>query len=284
MRVSLTQSVEEHTVMNSAAYSAPVAKFLSYGECKPIRAENWPNYPVELGLTLADVPELIRMALDLSLLEEDGLEVWASIHAWRSLGQLRAKEAIQPLMQLFGDIDNEWALIELPKVYGLIGPQAIPALSEYLTDSGNETWARVAAADSISKIAGAYPEHRDACVSAITGELGNFAENEETLNSLLICHLIELKVVEAAPLIEQVYAGGGVDESMPGTWPAVQVELGLKKKEDFTKEELQHKISPEMEKLGMILDILERQAHQSKGFGGAVPTKNKQGKKKKKKH
>lgn len=270
--------------MDSAAYSNPVAKLLSYGECKPVRVENWPNYPVELGFTLADVPELIRMALDLSLLEEDGLEVWASVHAWRSLGQLRAEEAIQPLMQIFGDIDNDWALMELPTVYGLIGPQAIPALSEYLTDSGNETRARVTAADSLSEIAGAHPEHRDVCVSAMTAELGNFAENKNTLNSLLICHLIKLKVVEAAPLIERVYAGGGVDESIPGTWPAVQVAFGLKKKEDFTKEELQHKISPEMEKLGMILDVLAGQLHQPKGFGSAVPAKNKQGKKKKKKH
>ncbi len=129
-------------------------------------------------------------------------------------------------MQLFEDRDNDWALDELPQVYGLIGPQAIPALSEYLLDAGHETWPRVTAADGLSKIASAHPDHREACIAALTETLGYFIDNEDFLNGLSISHLLDLKAVEAAPLMEQAFAAEMVDESIPGTWAAVQVDLG----------------------------------------------------------
>lgn len=71
------------------SYSVPLNRLLTYGDCR-----NWPNYQ-ELGLTQEYIPELIRMATDeeLNWADPDSLEVWAPIHAWRALGQLRAEEA-----------------------------------------------------------------------------------------------------------------------------------------------------------------------------------------------
>ncbi len=54
--------------MDSSNYADPVAKLLSYGDYHEVNfGRKWPDYPSELGLSLADVPELIRMATDLSV-------------------------------------------------------------------------------------------------------------------------------------------------------------------------------------------------------------------------
>jgi hypothetical protein len=270
--------------MSPIQYTDPVAKLLSYGDCSKMDFDNWPDYPSELGLALTDSPELIRMATDLDLWEEgEGLAVWAPVHAWRSLGQLRSVEAIEPLMQLFEDRDNEWAIKELPDVYALIGPEAISALSEYLCNAGNETWPRSVASDSLEKIAVAYPDRREICIASLTKALSEFLSNDDALNGLLICNLIELKALESAPLIEQAFAADMVDEMIPGTWPAVQVELGLKRKEDFTKEELQPKLNFDLQEMRKLINILGAQQSKPTGFGAPVQTKNKKGKKKKKK-
>ena len=86
-------------------YQEPVARLLDYGECKmagggPAELA-WPNYTNDLGLTPEHVPELIRLACDASLHAADGesFAVWAPTHAWRALGQLRALEAVVPLLE-----------------------------------------------------------------------------------------------------------------------------------------------------------------------------------------
>ncbi|MBD2096751.1 hypothetical protein H6F90_16735 [Trichocoleus sp. FACHB-591] len=65
------------------------------------------------------------------MLESEGLEIWASIHAWRSLGRLRAEAAIEPLLSLLHRMDDEgnaWIGEELPEVFGMIGAVAIMLL------------------------------------------------------------------------------------------------------------------------------------------------------------
>src|SRR5579864_7878643 len=48
------------------------------------------------------------------------------VHAWRALGQLRAVEAVEPLLELFDRLeDDDWVHEELPAVFGLIGPARI---------------------------------------------------------------------------------------------------------------------------------------------------------------
>ena len=103
--------------MNEDTYPPPVNKLLTYGASKAQLWQNWPNY-AELGLGPEHIPDLIRMATDNELLwaDSESLEVWAPIHAWRALGQLRAEAAIEPLLTLFevpDEEDNEWAMDEL---------------------------------------------------------------------------------------------------------------------------------------------------------------------------
>ena len=79
-------------------YSSPVSQLLTYGDCRELDCYKWPNY-LELGLNVEHIPELIQMATDEALYQTsvESLESWSPIHAWRTLAQLKAKEAIEPL-------------------------------------------------------------------------------------------------------------------------------------------------------------------------------------------
>jgi hypothetical protein len=212
----------------STSYSSPVSELLTFGDCRDFR--EWPNY-LDLGLGPEHVPELIEMATDeeLNWADSESLEVWAPVHAWRALGQLRAVSAIEPLLRLFHELDDsDWVSEELPRVYGMIGREAIPALARYLDDASHGLWPRVTAATSLEQIAAGDPSARDECVTVLSRQLERFTENDPILNGFLISYLVTLGAVEAAPLMERAFAADRVDLSIRGDWEDVQVDLGLK--------------------------------------------------------
>lgn len=223
--------------MDAASYPPPIDRLLTFGDCHDSIRE-WPNYIEELDFSLEDIPSLIRMATDNDLLwaESDSLEVWAPIHAWRALGQFHAEAAIEPLMPLFHELDDtDWVTDEMPKVYGLIGPAAIPALSTYLTDASHETFPRITAISSLEKIAEQHPKSRDNCIAILAHQLERYPENDIDLNGFLVSSLVELKAVESAKVIESAFAGKRVDPMIRGDWNEVQVEMGLKSREKVTQ-------------------------------------------------
>ena len=212
------------------AYPPPVDQLLALGDVRGDR--EWRDYPA-LGLGPEHVPALIRMATDHDLNEadEESDEVWAPLHAWRALGQLRAQAAIEPLLGQFEELDDsDWFTEEMPEVFGLIGPVAIPALVAYLADEERGTYPRVTAVTCLQQIGQQYPEARDDCVAALTRQLEAFRQNDPTLNAFLMLSLTKLQAVEAAPLMERAFAEETVDELVMGDWDDVQVELGLKER------------------------------------------------------
>lgn len=209
-------------------YSAPVDKLLAVGDCRKIK--DWPNY-LDMGITSANIAELIEMALDeeLNNADSDDPEVWAPVHAWRTLGQLQAKEAIRPLTRLFHELDDsDWVGEELPEVYSMIGRDAIAVLSEYLNDDTHSLHPRVTSAYSLERIGTKNPEARDECVLALTKQLEKFKENDPELNSFLIGYLLDLKAIESLPIMEQAYAADCVDCFVVGDFEDVEISLGLK--------------------------------------------------------
>ena len=211
------------------SYAPPVEQLLTYGVGQAVASDKWPDY-LELGLGPEQIPELIRMASDEELNQSysDTLEVWAPLHAWRALGQLRAEVAIEPLIALFAPLEeNEWAFDELPEVLGMIGPAALPALANSLADTSQDESTRKSATMSIQKIGEHWPEARSACVELLMKQLELFDENDSEINEYLVASLVELHATEAAPLMEQAFAAGSVAEDLMGDWEDVQVELGL---------------------------------------------------------
>jgi hypothetical protein len=212
-------------------YEPPVADLLTLGEEETRFGQPWPDYVARFGLTAEHVPELIRLATDRELngpYDVTRPEAWAPVHAWRALGQLRAVEAARPLAELLAWIqDDDFALEELPRVFGLLGSGAIPALRALLRDPRADQWARVAAAGGLRHIAEAEPATRDEAVAAITEVLGLLSGNDPDFNALLISALIGMRAAETAPLIRRAFEADAVEESIVGDWEDVQIALGL---------------------------------------------------------
>jgi len=196
------------------------------------KQRQWPDYPATYGLSLDHVPDLVRMIADegLNWGDPESIEVWAPVHAWRALAQLRTEAAIPDLVATFNLIDeedSEYRQNEYPKVMALIGPAAIPALQAYMADEEKGLWSRVAAGDALAKIGEAHPQSRDDCVAILAGQLSRHERQEPMQNALLISVLANLQAVEAAPVMEAAFAAGSVDLSVQGDWEEVQIKLGL---------------------------------------------------------
>jgi hypothetical protein len=246
---------------SSDSFPPPVNRLFQLGDPREQTAER--DY-LALGLGAEHVPDLIRIAQDDSLSEadSDSPEVWAPMHAWRALGQLRAEPAIEPLLGLlhrFEEDDDDW-LDELPHVFGEIGLAALAPLEAYAASGQNNMSARSLAASGLARIAEHYPETRDGAVAALTRLLENYLEpdRDPALNGFLISDLIDLKAVEAAPLIEQAFSASAVEETVAGDWDEVQVELGLKEAPAAVSQKDQAAILEAMRLLNK-LDVLEPQ-------------------------
>jgi hypothetical protein len=231
-----TFDVEEFVMEKdrNARYQPPVERLLTYGESNRITPDEWPDYR-ELGIGPEHVSDLIQMATDEALNEADSesTEVWAPLHAWRALGQLRAVEAVEPLLELFDRLeDDDWVHEELPAVFGLIGPRALPALAAYLAELWHTDSSRISAISSMEKIGKRWPDARGEALAMLEERLSRFEENEPDVNAFLVEALVELGAKEAAPLIERAFAEGYVDPIVMGDWEEVQVELGLKSAEE----------------------------------------------------
>ncbi len=270
-------------------YEMPVAKLLDYelDNENETSSLDWPDYVDLFQLTLDHGSELIRMATDREL--QDG---WAPIHAWRSLGQLGAVEAVEPLLNLDADhFDFEywdWYSEEIPQVVALIGPSAIPKIGNVLANPTSE-WKWISAIDCVKHIYQKHPQTRSDLIGILQPCLANFAQNTPDFNGFLISGLCDLKAVEAAETIEQAFAAKAVDLSIAGDWLEVQVELGLKKRSEVPMRGFSATEAFELSKEAIaIRRFVERTMNRSqpKGFGSknqASQKKVKQTKKDKKK-
>ena len=218
-----------------AKYRKPVEVLLTLGDPRKL-SDQWLDYS-EYGIGSEHIPDLVQLATDSELhwANSESVEVWSSLHAWRALGQLRAEEAIEPLLNLFHELEeDDWAGEELPRVYGMIGAAAIPALTAYLADTSRDVSPRISAAHALAEIGMSHAEARDACVAAIAQQLERFRRNDRELNGFLVNYLIDLDATETAPLMKRAYAARRVDKMICGDWEDVQVALGLKS--DFERD------------------------------------------------
>jgi hypothetical protein len=226
--MALTESANETAF--STKYPDPVASLLPLGKVDCSHdPDNWPNYPEQFGLTSAHIPALIQMATDDALhnLYEPDPAVYGPVHAWRALGQLKATEAVEPLLGLV-EMDTDWVSEEIPPAIALIGPVAIPALQTTLADTNNREYTRIFTIDALSDIARRHPEERLRCLVIVTHQLAKLEPKWPTLNGFLISALVDEKYRDAVPLIEQAFQAGIVDTTVNGTLDDVLVDIGAK--------------------------------------------------------
>lgn len=79
------------------------------------------------------------------------------------MGQLRAVEAVQPILDIqdeLDELDDDWYLEEFHHVFGLIGPPTIELLTAYLSDDSHHEFPRGKAATGLREIVRLFPETR----------------------------------------------------------------------------------------------------------------------------
>jgi hypothetical protein len=219
--------------MTEPDYSEHVQRLLKLGEPDN---DPWLDYSA-LGITPADIPELIRLVQDESLRwseapgdQEEIPEWYAQIHAWRALGQLKAEGAIPALLGVLhqvDDYDDDWTGEELMDVFAKIGPASIPPLAAYLANPQNKLYARGAAAGSLAQIAEDHPAAREDCLASLAHALEAYETNDEALNAFIIADLVNLKAVEYVDLMERAFLAERVEEIVCGDFEDIQVDLGL---------------------------------------------------------
>lgn len=226
---------EEHPSTPIHSYTPPLDKLLTYTDIEGEDPLPEISYAEQFGIGSEHIPELIRMVTDDYLSSDDAneFESGAPLHAVRALAELHAEAAIEPLLA-FSDKasrnDYEWMLDILLDFHITMGTASLPALEQFLADPSHDDSAQNYAAEIIGKIPFQHPEARTACIAAASRRLADFEENHLELNESLVRALLRMKAVEAAPLIQEAYASGRVDDFWGGDWDEAQYELDLKER------------------------------------------------------
>lgn len=214
------------------------------GAKSPYDLQDWEGrdgyYLTACRVSRDDVPQLLQIAakwVDLDwpdndpTLDVDGDEVeLLPVTAWRTLADLKADEAVEPLIELLDHIDDEdddWVSTELPHVFGKIGMRAIDPLDRFAWDPAKPTFVRVIAAEALPRIAEYHPESRDRVVACLAKMMANAAGDDIHFNSTVLNGLVDLRAAEAAEPIERAFAGNHLDVGMLGDWEYVRRTFGV---------------------------------------------------------
>ncbi len=210
-----------------ANYSYPIDQLLTYGSCKT--TGKWPNY-LELGFTNENVDELIKMTLDEELhnSSSESTEIWAPIHAWRTLGQIKAVSSAEFLLKLFSKVDDDWVNDEIPKVFEMLGPETISVIQHYMETNEDDLYANICALNCLEKIGNEYHESRLTCIDILSNQLKKCEEQDETYNAFLVSYLVDLNATEAIEIITNAYKKNTVELSVTGDLEEVEIELKLR--------------------------------------------------------
>jgi len=210
----------------------------------PRELNDWENhdgyYVAACRVSAEDVPGLIDIVrkwndldwpndADMADIDQDDVEL-LPVTAWRTLADLKADAAVEPLVDMLREWDDEyddWLSEDLPHVFGKIGESAIDALTRLATDAQAEEFVRSIAARGLRYVADYHANTRDRIVACLTEMMTRAADGVIEFNTTLLSELVDLQAVEAAEPIERAFAANLVDVGMMGNWEDVRRELGV---------------------------------------------------------
>jgi hypothetical protein len=218
--------------MDHLAYPEPVRQLLAWGEPEP----NLDLPAAAQALTSAQIPELIRMVEDATLLEAPEPETWARVQAWRALGRLRAVEAVPALLWRLNHSDeDDWAREEVPEILANFGEPALAAVGAFLGDRDQSEWGRIATCRVFRALHELQPAVRPACLRILIPQMAKFAHESARLNGFVLGALLDLHAVEALPIIEQAFSAQRIDPLVAGDLEDARIELGVQEKRQYRR-------------------------------------------------
>ncbi|MDZ4818876.1 MAG: SEC-C metal-binding domain-containing protein [Planctomycetota bacterium] len=153
--------------------------------------------------------------------------------AWRTLGDMKADAAVQPLLDMLRGLPDDyddWVFNEVPHVFGKIGEPAVEQLEHFACDQNESQTNRTIAICGMRRVAEYYPALRQRIVASLTAMMASARGDTEIdirFNTTLLAELCDLQAVEAAEAIERAFAANMIDHMLCGDWNAVREELGV---------------------------------------------------------
>lgn len=212
-----------------------IIALLKKGEIYLNQTPKWPDYIKEYNFTDADIDDLIALVVseELNSASSSSAQVWAPVHAWRVLGQLKAAKAVEPIIQFLDRFeDDDFAHEELPEVFGLIGEPAIEPLVSYLKKTVNDEFSHVLVVSGLAEIAMHQHQLRKRILSIFSIYMQNPWEESQELNGCLISSLVDLEAIELIDDIRYLFELDCVDISSCGDIEDVEIDLGLRHKRE----------------------------------------------------
>jgi hypothetical protein len=161
------------------------------------------------------IDDLVRMALDEGLLDGWPGEPasWAPYHALNMLGYLRAHGVAGELCGLLGR-ENDWLSDRLAVAWGWMGPQAEPALWDYVEDRGYAPEQRAIAMLGLRNVARAHPKQRGSVVRRLADLLHRAPAEDAEANAYVAWVLNSLEAVEARETVAKAFEQQKIDDSI----------------------------------------------------------------------
>jgi hypothetical protein len=226
----LSEPVRAHVlaalVPTDQPYAPPVADLLTLGNA---REKDVVERRKRLPIGQEQLGELLRMARDRGLhsLDDEGdPALWGPVHAGELLSEIDLTPLLDEVIPLF-DLESDWLMSSLPRAFGRVGAPAIGPLRAYLADRTRWAWGHTTAINSLEELAKAHPEQRDEVVALLSDLLREAAERPEPVATGAMSALVELRAVEALPLIRRAFELEQVDEMMRGDYGMVLKDLGV---------------------------------------------------------
>ncbi len=214
-----------------ARYTPPVSQLLAIGDDKVADHHAWRDYAGEYGLSNADIPELIQLAMDWDAgTGENDPAVWAQMHAWRALGQMRADAAVIPLLTVLEDADEDdyAADRDVPVALGMIGAAAFAPVERLLVHPDTRFGMRLNLIGALAAMVEFHPEMRAACLRRFERLLAGYPVRDETVNGFVMLACGDIRAVEVIDSIRAAFADDAVDISVAGDLEDIEIKLGLR--------------------------------------------------------
>jgi len=187
--------------------------------------------PSGLQFDLNDVDDLLAITLsdEFNTAPGDSDQIWAPLHAWRALGQLKVTKAIEPLINSFDQFnDDDYATDELPEVFSLVGEPAVDPLVAYLYRPVVEEWSVILAVACLGEIV----EHHPSVKPLLLDHLKNYMRSPRldlpSVNAFILSVIMNLQAVELIDEIRHMFALGCVDVGWCGDLEDVESNLGVR--------------------------------------------------------
>jgi len=150
-----------------------------------------------------DTSELITLATNTEYFSTNDNNYWIPIHAWRFIGRLKIKEAINPLINTFNHYpDIDWCSHELPHVFEMLGKDAVEPLANKLLEKSNTEFGQFLILESMASIAQTDKSCRQSIIDILIDLLDCEDKEASYLNTGILLNLLKLCVVPDIRLFE----------------------------------------------------------------------------------